>query len=243
MNDYTNNSPKPTSLCHVCGLLGDKTCGQCHQASYCSKEHQKIHWSFYNHREHCGLSKTIHSPTILFKELELVSEEEPDETTQLIQDSLQNLSVAPVSHFIENVKEIELEEDAEDSQVNVDKAFLKFQKKMLLEPEQVMRYDRHFDSNEPVQGPLWANDFGIPTIKDIPPCPHCHSHRSFEFQLTPQLLHYLNIVDASKDSIDFGTLVIYTCSKDCMIKSNEYVEEILWKQDFSNDGLWKPQEK
>jgi pre-rRNA-processing protein TSR4 len=50
--------PKPENyqpLCRVCGCSGPKTCAKCHQASYCSKEHQTIDWKA-EHKQNCSTS-------------------------------------------------------------------------------------------------------------------------------------------------------------------------------------------
>uniref|UniRef100_A0A8C8AFI8 Programmed cell death protein 2 C-terminal domain-containing protein n=1 Tax=Otus sunia TaxID=257818 RepID=A0A8C8AFI8_9STRI len=47
----------------------------------------------------------------------------------------------------------------------------------------------------------------------------------------PQLLNHLQ-VDSLGESIDWGTLVVYTCADNCG-EGNEYLEEFIWKQDFS----------
>jgi pre-rRNA-processing protein TSR4 len=44
-------------------------------------------------------------------------------------------------------------------------------------------------------------------------------------------------VDALQASIDWGTLVVYTCSQNCNKDNTAYHEEFVWKQDFSNTGL------
>lgn len=49
----------------------------------------------------------------------------------------------------------------------------------------------------------------------------------------PQLLIDLK-VDSTEASIDWGTLVIYTCADSCD-HGNKYVPEFIWKQDFSMD--------
>ncbi|GBN32041.1 hypothetical protein AVEN_221815-1, partial [Araneus ventricosus] len=50
----------------------------------------------------------------------------------------------------------------------------------------------------------------------------------------PQLLNYLSL-DSVQDSIDWGTLAVYTCSKSCEKGVEAYVKEFVWKQDFSDD--------
>ncbi|XP_068162024.1 programmed cell death protein 2 isoform X2 [Antennarius striatus] len=60
--------------------------------------------------------------------------------------------------------------------------------------------------------------------KKIAPEPH---------QVMPQLLNSLH-VDSTGASIDWGTLVIYTCSASCN-NDDLYSSEYIWKQDFSPD--------
>uniref|UniRef100_A0A803U1M2 Programmed cell death protein 2 C-terminal domain-containing protein n=1 Tax=Anolis carolinensis TaxID=28377 RepID=A0A803U1M2_ANOCA len=47
----------------------------------------------------------------------------------------------------------------------------------------------------------------------------------------PQLLNYLK-VDSLGESIDWGTLAVYTCAENCN-QGNGYTEEFVWKQDIS----------
>ena len=51
----------------------------------------------------------------------------------------------------------------------------------------------------------------------------------------PQLLYYLKVDSSSSPdgkTIDWGTLLIYTCSENCNIRTG-YQEEFLWKQDLT----------
>ena len=48
----------------------------------------------------------------------------------------------------------------------------------------------------------------------------------------PQTLSYLNMDAASDDSLDWGTLLIYTCRSSCHISG--YVSEFVWKQNMSD---------
>ena len=52
-------------------------------------------------------------------------------------------------------------------------------------------------------------------------------------QVMPQLLNYLKL-DSTGDSIDWATLVVYTCSKDCDLEG-QYWKEFIWKQDFVSE--------
>ncbi|KAL3216377.1 hypothetical protein MRX96_033126 [Rhipicephalus microplus] len=53
----------------------------------------------------------------------------------------------------------------------------------------------------------------------------------FEFQVLPQLLN--SITEPSVDSLDWGTLLVYTCKASC--EDEPYREEYLWKQNFSEE--------
>ncbi|NWX44329.1 PDCD2 protein, partial [Steatornis caripensis] len=105
-----------------------------------------------------------------------------------------------------------------------DKIFQMFKERVAAEPEQIIRYCRGGE------GPIWVSGENIPEEKDIPNCV-CGAKRIFEFQVMPQLLNHLQ-VDSLGESIDWGTLVVYTCADNCG-EGNEYLEEFIWKQDFS----------
>lgn len=57
----------------------------------------------------------------------------------------------------------------------------------------------------------------------------------FSLKIMPQLLNHLQ-VDSLGESIDWGTLVVYTCADNCG-EGNEYPEEFIWKQDFSAGSI------
>ncbi|KAI8612204.1 programmed cell death protein 2 [Chytriomyces sp. MP71] len=109
------------------------------------------------------------------------------------------------------------------------KTFKGFQKAVEGYPNQCLRYG--FGSS-----PLLFNDkpFALPD-----PCPHCNAPRIFEMQLMPALLSYLPTEEFARQTlsndtttgrvaqksvadlnigVDFGTLLIYTCSRNCIGK-------------------------
>ena len=50
-------------------------------------------------------------------------------------------------------------------------------------------------------------------------------------QILPQLLSHLHLDIADAQSVDWATLVVYTCSKSCTTQDG-YQAEFVWKQDF-----------
>ena len=69
----------------------------------------------------------------------------------------------------------------------------------------------------------------------VPNCDNCGSKRIFEFQVMPQLLAYLKLNEDlnSNNTIDWASLYVYTCEKNCNgTPSASYIKEYLYKQDF-----------
>lgn len=80
--------------------------------------------------------------------------------------------------------------------------------------------------------PLWVKSQDLPRPTDIPRC-GCGAERRFEFQIMPQLLHYLNVDNGAKGTtaaaataadarvamgectLDWGVLAVYTCTASC----------------------------
>ena len=53
------------------------------------------------------------------------------------------------------------------------------------------------------------------------------------FQVMPQLLYYLKLDTISDHSVDWGTLLVYSCAASCSHGGLE--TEVVWKQDFSSN--------
>lgn len=143
------------------------------------------------------------------------------ETIKSLNKETTNLSAEEISKYV-------------GKEMKLGKMYTKFQKATKFSPDQVIRYQRSGD-------PLWISDKDIPVSKDIPDCELCGAPRIFEFQIMPQLLNCLNL-DAvqregsgpSTECIDWGVLIVFTCSKSCD-EGQSYKTEFIWKQDIEND--------
>jgi pre-rRNA-processing protein TSR4 len=173
----------------------------------------------------------------LFLEFELVIEDEPpgEPPDFIISDNITSQKVNELyqryrtewechSNDINSLDDEHntLERVDNEAKQNVDKVFKNFKKTISKEPEQVLRYTSWKDSEEP----LWAYQKNIPISEQIPQCSQCGSKRVFEFQILPQLLYYLKV----GDTMDWGTLVVYTCPRSCTGKEPGYYSEFLWRQ-------------
>ncbi|KAJ3268440.1 Programmed cell death protein 2 [Terramyces sp. JEL0728] len=194
-----------------------------------SKEHQEMDWKHGHHKLLCGTGNGPRDEikkwlsAFNFPELELEEEEEPEKKSEVNPEMLEKLNVKEEGDT--------LLEDEDETEAEVDKTFLKFQKRISLSPEQVLRYARKPEGAEP----LWASDIG--RDMQIPDCPKCASQRTFEFQLTPQLLSHLELNNKDPNSIDWGTVLIYTCKADCDAANGEYANEYAFMQEFDTAGL------
>lgn len=152
----SSNNAKDIS-CAICGLDGGKLCGKCKNTRYCSKEHQIYHWNTGLHKELCcesdlsskkaqDLQKADQRKidTCLYPMYEIISEkdqyeekevEEMGDMSNALVPSISNLSVDDDN---EKIGEWE-EEEFEESSADVDKTFLKFQKRIEHDPDQILR--------------------------------------------------------------------------------------------------------
>lgn len=222
-----------STLCAVCGLEGDKRCGKCKSVQYCSKQHQILHWN--EHRDSCCSSSNntaSSTSSLLFPVREIITEDD-DYEGRVKEELLMEGSVSGVNGMQVSTS-VTADVEEEEEVMAVDKAFLRFQKRVRFAPDQILRYVRTGETQEKMEEPLWVSDESKPSASDIPDCSSCGQQRTFEFQVMPQLLNYLNLNHVATESLDFGTLLVYTCdSPQCRQKSGKYVEEFVWRQDFS----------
>ncbi|KAM4866370.1 programmed cell death protein 2 isoform 2-T2 [Thomomys bottae] len=194
-------------LCRVCGCLGPKTCSRCHQAHYCSKEHQTLDW------------RLGHKQTCTQLEFEIIIETEDEILPEVVDKDDDSEIIGSMGEALEE----ELDSMARHESLE-DQVFQKFKTQIALEPEQILRYGRNIQ-------PIWISGENVPQKKDIPNCP-CGAKRVFEFQVMPQLLNHLK-ADRLGKSVDWGVLAVFTCAENCSLGTG-YTEEFVWKQDIVN---------
>lgn len=245
--DFTPKSFTAPLQCVICGLGGAKSCGKCGTTAYCSREHQMEDWNMCRHKEFCSSNKSMTEKDKeqvealrglrIFKEKEIVSEpegkgedaEEEEEQEKFFKENNPEQASASSTALV-----LAGDEAEEDTQVAVDDTFLQFQLRIQLYPDQVVRYDR-VEYDMPQREPLWVQANYKP--ESIPDCDHCHGPRTFEFQILSTLLNYIGVNHVAVDSLDWGSLFVYTCKQNCNIENDVFAEEVLWKQDFSADGM------
>lgn len=161
-----------------------------------------------------------------FKAFYITSDYEPEagSTTTKLDKEAQEL----LRQYERNRKLCEDEDDDKDGGSNGeqytkfegDRAFKSFQKRVSRAETQLIRWCH---GGEALQV---SDQFPLPG-RAPPPCPICGAPRVFEMQLVPGLMNYLEGGDS--DQYDFGTIVVYACSKDCSTSSTSLAEEhIFW---------------
>ncbi|XP_031567317.1 programmed cell death protein 2-like [Actinia tenebrosa] len=235
-------------LCETCGCLGDKKCSQCHAVSYCCRDHQVFDWKA-GHRKKCSkLAEELASGKVkvdmqskstnklLFPEFEIITEPEPSEVESEERSEKERMKdFEKITKKLDQVdlggqddKELEKLAMAGKEDILADKQFRVFKKRITRQPDQMLRYQRGAK-------PLFVSKQHQPSNELIPKC-SCGANRQFEFQIMPQLLNHLG-VDSVEESIDWGTILIYTCTKNCESDTVAYHEEFVWKQDFTDTGI------
>ncbi|KAK4276078.1 hypothetical protein QN277_019067 [Acacia crassicarpa] len=230
-----NVSDKPVgsgaALCDWCGTWkGDKLCSSCRQVRYCSDKHQVRHWRS-GHKIACPRMKVSTHTAIsvgsrkdasnaLWPEFEIIIEDESDNNNTDISESK-----ALTSSLISKNRNDDIMNSILDSFQGDDdkKSWVYFQERIASAPEQILRYYRNTNAR-----PIWPVSSGRPSKADIPKCSHCGGSMCCEFQILPQLLYYLG-VDNEADSMDWASIVVYTCEASCDL-GVAYKEEYAWVQ-------------
>ncbi|KAI8969940.1 programmed cell death protein 2 [Mycotypha africana] len=245
LESFTPKSFKPPIQCSICGLGGAKLCGQCGNAAYCCKEHQMVDWNLCQHKQFCQKptlteteQKTVNHLRSLriFTEKEIVSEPEGKDKDEEEEEKQAEFFKAnnPEEKSSDSKALVLAGDEAEEDTQAVDEAFLNFQLKIEANPDQVLRYER-VEYDMPALEPLWVQAHQKPAT--IPNCDRCHGPRTFEFQILSTLLNYIGIDHVALDSLDWGSLYIFSCKQNCPVGDDVFAEEFIWKQDFSKEGM------
>ncbi|XP_013772344.1 programmed cell death protein 2-like [Limulus polyphemus] len=123
-------------------------------------------------------------------------------------------------------------EGYEKSQVkHGDRVFYKFMNRIARCPEQIIRYCWEGD-------PLYVTEPSS-GIKQPLPCQACGSQRVFELQLMPSLIQHLKLKNFNVDGpvVEFGTVLISSCSKSCWKEGDVMKEEFVFVQADPDEKL------
>lgn len=107
----------------------------------------------------------------------------------------------------------------------MDTTFQRFADRLAQNPEQVLRYDFGGQpllySKKDAVGSQWP--------ARVPRCAQCGAERVFELQLTPHAITELEAEDLSLEGMDWGTIILASCGKDCGGQVEEWVG-VQWEE-------------
>ncbi|KAJ6870951.1 hypothetical protein NC652_036579 [Populus alba x Populus x berolinensis] len=159
----------------------------------------------------------------LWTEYEMINDDESEYDAEMSDDNIPTHSLVS-RNKMDNTMNSLLDIFECSGQGNSDKkCWASFQQCIAKAPEQVLRYCRNASAK-----PLWPMASGQPSKADIPNCSYCGGPSDFEFQILPQLLYYFGVKNDA-DSLDWATIVLYTCKSSCEA-SMAYKEEFPWVQ-------------
>ncbi|TRY75217.1 hypothetical protein TCAL_16812 [Tigriopus californicus] len=222
-------------LCRVCHGPGAKSCAGCQKVGYCCKSHQALDWSSGGHKQECGqpdfTPQARHSRAKYgFPEMEIEieaaeaedypptgdSSDDDDEAEEEAEEEASELAAQTQMKALALSGNPAVATDLTQltSDQKTDPVFARFKATISHSPEQILRYERH-------GSPLWMASEDQWPLEQVPACEFCGQPRSFEFQIMPQLLHHLRLDQSlHQDSLDWGVLAVFTCSKSCSNDDN-----------------------
>ncbi|KAL7790281.1 programmed cell death protein 2 [Trichoderma ceciliae] len=102
--------------------------------------------------------------------------------------------------------------DREAFESAMDATFQKFADRMAQNPEQCIRYEF---GGLPLLYSKTDEVGQVLTKRTMPGCPSCGGQRTFEVQLTPNAITELEEGDLSLDGMEWGTIIVGVCERDC----------------------------
>lgn len=125
--------------------------------------------------------------------------------------------------------------DREAFESTMDATFQKFADRMAQNPEQCIRYEF---GGVPL---LYSKTDAVGellTKRTMPGCANCGGRRTFEVQLTPNAITELEEDDLSLDGMEWGTIIVGVCERDCSprqtaVEEAGYLEEwagVQWEE-------------
>jgi pre-rRNA-processing protein TSR4 len=141
-------------------------------------------------------------------------------------------------------------EDKDVFESTIDITFQKFADRLAQNPEQVIRYEfkgepllysKHDDVGK-LLGSSGRDNVKVTTTsvngERIPRCGNCGAGRVFEVQLTPHAIMELEREEISIDGMEWGTIIVGVCERDCQQKGVQngeigYLEEwagVQWEE-------------
>ena len=114
-----------------------------------------------------------------------------------------------------------------------DAVFSRFMKRISPCPQQILRYCRG-------GRPLFVSEPPSDAGRSVPACGSCGGPRTFELQLMPALVGLLRRKDGGEAELEFGTVLVYTCTSSCWTQdSRSAVEEFCLVQSDPDQQLFK----
>ncbi|KAI8963585.1 programmed cell death protein 2 [Daldinia sp. FL1419] len=120
-------------------------------------------------------------------------------------------------------------EDREVFESSMDAAFQRFADRLAQNPEQSIRYEFGgqpllYSKTDSV-GKLFAapstgpgNGVTTSAARGMPRCANCGGPRAFEVQMTPHAITELEVDDMSLEGMDWGTVIVGVCERDCQAR-------------------------
>lgn len=122
-------------------------------------------------------------------------------------------------------------EDKEVFESSMDSAFQRFADRVGQNPDQCIRYEYAgqpllYSKADDVGNLLAAVEgkAGVTTSKGMPRCSNCGGGRVFEVQLTPHAIEELESEEDGLDGMDWGTIIVGVCEKDCQERGQKVME-------------------